>query len=88
MRKALCLGELDEKHRFHDLRRMFGIAMAAAGVPMCTLQEWMGHRAIEMTQRYADYAPRTRVAELVAAAFSRCEVADTLSAGSGRARSI
>ena len=45
--------------------------MAAAGVAMRTLQEWMGHRDIETTQRYADYAPRTRDAELVAAAFSR-----------------
>jgi integrase len=41
------------------------------GVPMRTLQEWMGHRDIETTQRYADYAPGTRDAELVAAAFSR-----------------
>ena len=62
---------LDESHRFHDLRHTFGTAMAAAGVPMRTLQEWMGHRDIETTQRYADYAPRTRDAELVAAAFSR-----------------
>ncbi len=43
--------------------------MAAAGVPMRTLQEWMGHRDIETTQRYADYAPSAREAELVAAAF-------------------
>jgi integrase len=45
--------------------------MAAAGVPMRTLQEWMGHRDMETTQRYADYAPRSRDAELVAAAFAR-----------------
>jgi hypothetical protein len=44
--------------------------MAAAGVPMRTIQEWMGHRDIQTTQRYADYAPRTRDAELVAAAFA------------------
>ena len=30
--------------RFHDLRHTFGTRMAAAGVPMRTLQEWMGHR--------------------------------------------
>jgi integrase len=30
--------------RFHDLRRTFGTRMAAAGVPLRTLQEWMGHR--------------------------------------------
>ncbi len=71
MRKALRASRLDEAHRFHDLRHTFGTAMAAAGVPMRTLQEWMGHRDIETTQRYADYAPRMRDAELVAAAFSR-----------------
>lgn len=71
MRKALKAATLDETHRFHDLRHTFGTAMAAAGVPMRTLQEWMGHRDIETTQRYADYAPRTRDAELVAAAFAR-----------------
>jgi hypothetical protein len=32
---------------------------------MRTLQEWMGHRDIETTQRYAGHAPRTRDAELV-----------------------
>jgi integrase len=71
MRKALKAAGPDEAHRFHDLRHTFGTAMAAAGVPMRTLQEWMGHRDIETTQRYADYAPRTRDAELVAAAFRR-----------------
>jgi integrase len=30
--------------RFHDLRHTFGTRMAAAGVPIRTLQEWMGHR--------------------------------------------
>ena len=43
--------------------------MAAAGVPMRTLQEWMGHRDIETTQRYADYAPSAHEAAFVAAAF-------------------
>jgi integrase len=73
LRRALKAAQLDESHRFHDLRHTFGTAMAAAGVPMRTLQEWMGHRDIETTQRYADYAPRTRDAELVAAAFTRAE---------------
>jgi integrase len=73
LRKALKAAGLDEAHRFHDLRHTFGTAMAAAGVPMRTLQEWMGHRDIETTQRYADYAPRARDAELVAAAFARSQ---------------
>ncbi len=45
--------------------------MAGAGVLIRTLQEWMGQRDIETTQRYADYAPGMRDAELVAAAFRR-----------------
>jgi integrase len=71
MRKALTAAKLDEAHRFHDLRHTFGTRMAAAGVPMRTLQEWMGHRDLATTQRYADYAPSTREAEMVAAAFAR-----------------
>ena len=43
--------------RFHDLRHMFGTRMAAAGVPLRTLQEWMGHRDLRTTLIYADYAP-------------------------------
>ena len=48
--------------RFHDLRHTFGTQMAAAGVPMRTLQEWMGHRDIKTTMIYADYQGRTRSA--------------------------
>ena len=44
--------------------------MAAAGVPMRTLQEWMGHRDFKTTLIYADYAPATNEAQLVNAAFS------------------
>jgi len=46
--------------------------MAATGVPLRTLQEWMGHRDIKTTQIYADYQPDDRrEAELVARVFSR-----------------
>jgi integrase len=68
-RRALRAARLDESRRIHDLRHTFGTRCAAAGVPMRTLQEWMGHRDIATTQRYADYAPSTREAELIAAAF-------------------
>ena len=57
--------------RFHDLRHTFGTRMAAAGVPMRTLQEWMGHRDFKTTLIYADYAPGQHEAELVDAAFGR-----------------
>lgn len=44
--------------------------MASQGVPMRTLQEWMGHASITTTQRYADYAPRHDERALVQAAFA------------------
>jgi integrase len=67
-RRALKAAKIDP-HRFHDLRHTFGTAMAAAGVPMRTLQEWMGHRDIATTQRYADYSPNEREVEMVDRAF-------------------
>ncbi len=45
--------------------------MAAAWVSMRTLQEWMGHRDLETTQRYADYAPSPHEAAFVEAASVR-----------------
>jgi integrase len=42
---------------FHSLRHTFGTHMAAVGVPMRTLQEWMGHRDFTTTLVYADFAP-------------------------------
>jgi len=45
--------------------------MAAAWVSMRTLQEWMGHRDLETTQRYADYAPSPHEAAFVEAAFGQ-----------------
>jgi integrase len=55
--------------RFHDLRHTFGTRMAAAGVPMRTLQEWMGHRDFKTTLIYSDYQPGANEALLVNAAF-------------------
>lgn len=68
---ALRNAGIDQRHRFHDLRHTFGTHMAATGVPMRTLQEWMGHRDLTTTQRYADYAPSEREGEMVEAAFAR-----------------
>jgi integrase len=56
--------------RFHDLRHTFGTRMAAVGVPMRTLQEWMGHADFKTTLIYADYSPdERRDRDLVARAF-------------------
>ena len=54
----------------HGLRHTFGTRMAAAGVPMRVLQEWMGHRDIPTTQRYADYAPSQHESELMERAWT------------------
>jgi hypothetical protein len=43
--------------------------MAAAGVPLRTLQEWMGHRDFKTTLIYADYAPSDHESEMVERAF-------------------
>ena len=56
--------------RFHDLRHTFGTRMAAAGVPMRTLQEWMGHRNLATTLVYADYSPSAQEAEMVERALA------------------
>ena len=82
-RKALGAGGLDPAHRFHDLRHTFGTRMAAAGVPMRMLQEWMGHRDISTTERYADYAPSAQEAALVAAAFGARGAAPSVSSEVG-----
>jgi integrase len=62
--------ELRPLTRFHDLRHTFGTRMAAAGVPMRTLQEWLGHRDFKTTLIYADYQPGENEAGLVNAAFA------------------
>ena len=42
---------------FHELRHTFGTQLAAAGVPLRTIQEWMGHRDAKTTEIYRHYAP-------------------------------
>jgi integrase len=69
--------------RFHDLRHTFGTAMAAAGVPMRTLQEWMGHRDFKTTLIYADYAPSAHERAMVESAFAPSA---PLGLGSGHGR--
>ena len=46
-----------------------GRRMAASGVPLRTLQEWMGHRDFKTTLIYADYSPSAHEGEMVEAAF-------------------
>jgi integrase len=69
-RKVLKAAGLDLTHNLHGLRHTFGTRMAAAGVPMRTLQEWMGHRDISTTERYADYAPSQHESDLIERAWA------------------
>ena len=69
-KRALRAGGV-RRVRFHDLRHTFGTRMAAAGVPMRTLQDWMGHRDFKTTLIYADYAPSGHQVGLVERAFSK-----------------
>jgi integrase len=71
LRAALRAAGLDETFGFHTLRHSYGTALAAKGVPMRTIQEWMGHRDIQTTQRYADYCPNPGERDIVEAAFAR-----------------
>ena len=52
----------------------FDTRMAAAGVPMRTLQEWLGHRDFATTLIYADYQPCAREADLVDDSFRGAEI--------------
>jgi integrase len=71
LRAALTAARLDPAFGFHSLRHSYGTALAAQGVPMRTLQEWMGHKDIQTTQRYADYCPNPAERDVVEAAFAR-----------------
>jgi integrase len=55
---------------FHELRHTFGTRMAAAGVPLRTIQHWMGHADSKTTQIYAHYQPSEAEASVVDGAFS------------------
>lgn len=63
--------------RFHDLRHTFGTHCASAGVPLRTLQEWLGHRDFKTTLVYADYAPSPHEADLLERAFRSGEAKGT-----------
>ena len=73
LRASLKAAGLDESFGFHCLRHSYGTALAVQGVPMRTLQEWMGHRDIQTTQRYADYRPNAGERTVVEAAFARSD---------------
>jgi len=57
---------------FHELRHTFGTRLAAAGVPLRAIQEWMGHADAKTTEIYRHYSPDpTGGAALVESAFGQ-----------------
>ena len=61
---------VEPRRELRQLRNTFGTVCASAGVPLRTIQEWMGHESITTTERYASHMPRERDAALVSAAFA------------------
>lgn len=61
---------ISPRRELRQLRNTFGTVCAAAGVPLRTLQSWMGHESITTTEVYASFMPREQDAALVSAAFS------------------
>lgn len=58
------------RRELRHLRNTFGTVCASAGVPLRTIQQWMGHENIATTERYASHMPRSKDAALISAAFS------------------
>ncbi len=67
--KAACVEAGVRPIRFQDLRHTFATTLAAAGVPLRTIQEYLGHADLKTTQIYAHYAPSTREVQVVNEAF-------------------
>jgi integrase len=47
---------------FHELRHTFGTQLAAGGVPLRTIQEWMGHGDAKTTEATATIRPTRHTA--------------------------
>ena len=68
--KAACRAASVREVRFHDLRHTFATRLAAAGQPLRTIQEFLGHADSKTTQIYAHYAPSARELQIVNDAFA------------------
>jgi len=68
-KRTLRRAALREEMKFHGLRHTFATRLAAAGVPLVKLQEWLGHEDIVTTQIYIDYQPSSEDGALIDRAF-------------------
>ena len=57
------------RHTFHDLRHTFATQLAASGLPIRVIQEFLGHADAKTTQIYAHYAPSEHEVAMVNKAF-------------------
>jgi len=53
-----------------QMRNTFGTVCAAEGLPLRTIQQWMGHASITTTEIYASFMPREHDAAVIGAAFA------------------
>ncbi len=60
--------------RFHDLRHTFGTMCAQAGMPLTTIQAFMGHASVTTTMIYAHFTPAGDEAAKISAAFTAATV--------------
>lgn len=68
-KRTLRRAAIREDVTLHGLRHTFATRLAAAGVPLVKLQEWLGHEDIATTQIYMDYQPSDHDAVLIERAF-------------------
>ena len=57
-KKALQKADIKDFH-FHDLRHTFATRLAQNGVDIYTISKLLGHKDIQMTQRYSHHSPES-----------------------------
>lgn len=67
--RTLKRAGLRQEMKFHGLRHTFATRLAASGVPLVKLQEWLGHEDAATTQIYVDFQPSGHDVEPIERAF-------------------
>ena len=68
-KRTLRRAGLRDEMKFHGLRHTFATRLAASGVPLVKLQEWLGHADVATTQIYVDFQPAAEDSRLIERAF-------------------